>query len=393
MSGSQLRVGTVVFDRLPEHDTCWAFIEGSDGRLYTGVCGEITGGMSAFVAGYDPLNGKMDYLCDMSNTLGIDPGNGEATHSKVHKCLLQASDGTIFAATHCTGAPADDWIWRAWNCWKHPQKFFRGSGMVIMSPDGKVEKSHIFLPHEGSRCMALAEKHRKIYGLSYPRNRFFLYDIDTHETEIIGRIGNINPQCIWLDSEENGYTTDDYGRILKFDAETHELKFIDVTLPYAGFRNGYHNTVYDVTPAPDGSGVFGSTWTWGSRLFFFEFKSRKVYDFGKAYGEESPEWKHIINDHVGGLLFASDEKLYFVANLPTVDGARPHLIRFNPASGEREMLGALFCDGKYGDHISRGAFGSDGKLYFAEAGNTPTKLFKCDCNLTPGSHGVRRVWG
>ena len=42
MAKTQL-FSTVVFDKLPEHDTCWAFIEGTDGKLYTGVCGEITG--------------------------------------------------------------------------------------------------------------------------------------------------------------------------------------------------------------------------------------------------------------------------------------------------------------------------------------------------------------
>ena len=393
MTKSTVRIGTVPFAKLPQHDTCWAFIEGSDGHLYTGVCGEITGGMSAVVTGYDPLTGKLDYLVDMSPALGIDPANGEATHSKVHKSLLQGEDGTIYAATHCTGAPAGDWIWRAWNCWNHPVKYFRGSGIVVMRPDGEILYQKIFLPHEGSRCMALAERHRRIYGLSYPRNRFFLYDLDTHETRIIGRIGNINPQCIWLDGEENGYTTDDYGRVLKFDAEKETLEFIDVTLPHAPYRDGYHNTVYDVTPSPDGKGVFGSTWTWGSRLFYLDFKTRKVRDYGKAAGEEAKEWNHIINDHVGGLFFGSDEQLYFVANLPVDGAARPHLVRCNPSSGEREILSPLFCDGKFGDHISRGAFGADGKLYFAEAGNTPTKLFWCDVGLKPGKHGVRRTWG
>ena len=393
MVESKMKVTTVPFAKLPEHDTCWSFIEGVDNRLYTGVCGEITGGMSTFVTAYEPVSGKLDYLCDVSNTLGIDPGNGEATHSKVHYCLLQGSDGTIYASTHCTGAPVNDWIWRAWNCWKHPQKFFRGSGIVIMDPDGTVKHHQVFLPHEGSRCMALAEKHRRIYGISYPRNRFFIYDIDTHETRMIGRIGNVNPQCIWLDVDENAYTTDDYGRILKFDAETEKLDYIGATLPCAEFRNGYHNTVYDVTPSPDRKGVYGVTWSWGSRLFYFDFETHEIRDYGKAYGEESAEWKHIINDHVGGMAFGSDMNLYFVANLEMEDGAHPNLVRMNPKSGERELLGALYCDGHYCDHISRGAFGNDGKLYFAEAGNTPTKLFCCDVGLKPGPHGVRRVWG
>lgn len=393
MENPKMKVSTVVFDRLPEHDTCWANIEGTDGKIYIGVCGELTGGMSGFVAGYDPLTQKLEYLCDVSNTLGIDPANGEGSHSKVHYSLLQATDGTIYAATHCTGAPINDWIWRAFPCWNHPEKRFRGAGMIIMEPDGTVKHHEVFLPNEGSRCMALAEKHRKLYGISYPHNQMYIYDVDTHETKIIGRISNINPQCLWLDADENCYTSDDYGRIMKLDAETHELEYLDVSIPHADFRDGYHNTVYDVTPSPDGKGVYGVTWTWGCRLFYFDFETHEMKDFGKAYGEESPEWKHIINDHCGGLVFGSDLKLYFVANLETSDGARPYLIRFDPETEEREVLGALYCDGQYGDHMSRGVFGTDGKLYFAEAGNTPTKLFCCDVNLKPGFHGPRRVWG
>ena len=93
MAKTQL-FSTVVFDKLPEHDTCWAFIEGTDGKLYTGVCGEITGGLSAYVAGYDPQSKKMDYLVEMASAVGHPADNGEATHSKVHKCLLQDDSST-----------------------------------------------------------------------------------------------------------------------------------------------------------------------------------------------------------------------------------------------------------------------------------------------------------
>ena len=173
-----IQISTVPFLKLPEHDTIWAFIEGCDGRLYTGVCGEITGGMSAYVTGYDPLSGQVDYLCEMASTLGIPQDNGQATHSKVHKSLLQDEDGTIYAATHCTGAPVNDWIWRAWNCYNHPEKFFSGAGFVAMKNNGEVLYSKIILDREGSRCMALASKHRLIYGLSYPKNHFFVYDLE-----------------------------------------------------------------------------------------------------------------------------------------------------------------------------------------------------------------------
>ena len=217
MTDSAIKISTVPFHKLPEHDTIWAFIEGSDGKLYTGVCGEITGGMSAYVTSYDPKSSNVEYLCEMATTLGIPQDNGQATHSKVHKSLLQDEDGTIYAATHCTGAPVNDWIWRAWNCYNHPEKFFSGSGLVAMTPAGEVLYTRIILDREGSRCMALASKHRCIYGLSYPKNHFFVYDLDTRQTTDYGRIGNINAQCIFLDKDENGVRLEsiaDYERMV-----------------------------------------------------------------------------------------------------------------------------------------------------------------------------------
>ena len=70
------------------------------------------------------------------------------------------------------------------------------------------------------------------------------------------------------------------------------------------------------------------------------------------------------------------------------------LAAFDPATAKREVVGPLACNGKFGDHISRGAVGTDGCLYFAEAGNTPTKLFKCDLGFAAGTPEKKhRMWG
>jgi len=392
-----MKISTIVFDQLPEHDTCWSFIGGVDGKMYTGVCGEMTGGMSAYVAAYDPRTRKMEYLVEMAKTIGVPADNGQGTHSKVHKCLLQDNDGTLYAATHCTGAPLGDWIWRPWNCWTHPQKQFSGSGFAAFKPDGEVLYTKILFPHEGSRCMALAPNRRRIYGISYPRNRFFIIDLKTREVRDVGRIGNINPQCVFVDGDENAFTTDDYGHILKFCGDKEELIDTGTQIPHISFRNGYHNTLYDVVPDPqDPNVVWGATWTWGQRLFRYDCKRNELQDFGKAYGEENCEWSHIINDHCGGMVFGADGNLYFVVNRKNDHGgSSPHLIRMNPDTGKRELLGMLQVDGKPGDHIARAAMDRDGLLYFSEAGNTPTKLFRCQIDYAGPRMDIktRRLWG
>lgn len=365
-----------------------------NGRLYVGVCGEITGGLSAWVVAYDPERRRTDYLVEMAAVLGHPADNGEATHSKVHKCLLQDDDGTIYAATHCTGAPLGDWIWRPWNCWNHPVKYFSGAGLTVFRPDGELIYTTTLFPREGARCMALARRRRRLYIMSYPRNHFCVYDLETRSLRDFGRISQLNPQCIFLDAAESGYTTGDYGEIIKFDADRGELLETGAVIPHESFRNGYHATLYDATPSPDGESVWGTTWTWGERLFRYDFAEGRIEDFGLAFGESDPVWDHIIHTHVGGMVFGPDGGLYYTVNRRSPEGSHPWPVRFDTGTRTRELIGPLVYDGRPGDHISRGVCGTDGALYFAEAGNTPTKLFRCDLGFSSGVGGrVRRLWG
>ncbi|MDD2709158.1 MAG: hypothetical protein PHV34_14320 [Verrucomicrobiae bacterium] len=298
------KLKSIVFDQLPIHDTCWSLITGVDGRLYIGVCGEMTGGLSAFLASYDPRTEKVDYHFEVAEVFGIIPEKGEASQSKIHYSLLSDSDGMIYGATHSTGAPLGDFLWRPWNCWTHPIKNFRGSCLFGYNPKKReILFTDMLLPREGTRCMAISNKRRKLFGISYPRNHFFIYDLEKHELRDLGRIGSINPQCIFLDPDENAYTTDDYGNLIRCDGEKEEIEEVGVQIAHASFRNGFHNVFYDVAPSPDGESVYGATWTFGERLFCYNFRKKKLYDFGKTFGGEVEEWAHIINSHVGGAGF------------------------------------------------------------------------------------------
>lgn len=372
-----IKFEAIVFDKLPVHDTCWSLITGVDGLMYIAVCGEIIGGLSVYLVSYDPETAKTECLLEVADVLGVPVDNGQAAHAKIHYSLLCDDEGILYGATHCTGAPIGDYIWRPWNCWTHPIKQFVGSGIFGYDPKKKeVLFTDFLLPNEGTRCAAISCKRRKIYGISYPRNHFFIYDLDKHQTRDLGRIGSINPQSIFLDNDENAYTTDDYGNLIKCDGDREELTDIGIQIPRASFRNGFHNVPYDVTPAPDGESVYGVTWTFGERLFCYNFKKKKMYDFGKAYGEENEEWFHIINSHTGGLVFGDDGNLYFVANITQKGVSIPHMVRFNTETLKRELLGAVTYAGKPADHIARGRKDFKGNLYFAEVGNSPTKLFK-----------------
>ncbi|MCK4308162.1 hypothetical protein KAW50_08065 [candidate division WOR-3 bacterium] len=392
----------IVFEELPVHDTCWSLITGADGKVYIGVCGEMTGGMSAYVVSYDPETEKVEYLLEVAEVLGILPNNGEATHAKVHFCLLSDDEGILYAATHCTGPPSGDVIWRPWNCWSHPVKHFRGSGIFGYDPKKKeVLFTDLFLPHEGSRCMAISCKRRKIYGISYPRNHFFIYDLNKHEVRDLGRIGCVNSLAIFLDADENAYTTDEYGYLIRCDGDKEELEEMGIQIPHPSFQNGFHNVLHDAVASPDSKDVYIVLQNFGGELFRYNFKKNKIQDLGKACGEEITEWSptsHIIDDNVGGLVFGLDGYLYFAANLHEEKFNGPYLIRLNPENLERENLGQIAYQGKAADHISRASRDFRGDLYFAEVGNRPTKIFKYqpegikENKLYP-SEGEIRYWG
>ncbi|MCK4307405.1 hypothetical protein KAW50_04160, partial [candidate division WOR-3 bacterium] len=278
----------IVFEKLPVHDTCWSLITGVDGKIYISVCGEMTGGLSAYLVSYDPETEKVEYLLEVAKVLGIPEDSGEATHAKVHYCLLCDDEGMLYGATHCTGAPKGDFIWRPWNCWSHPVKHFRGSGIFGYDPKKKeVLFTDFFLPREGSRCMAISNKRRKIYGISYPKDHFFIYDLTEHRLNDLGRIGSVNSRIIFLDPDENAYTADDYGNLIFCDGDKEELKELDIQIPHASFRNGYYTVLRDVVPSPDGESAYGVAEPWGKRLFCYNFKRKRMYDLGKAYGEEN----------------------------------------------------------------------------------------------------------
>ncbi|MDD2709159.1 MAG: hypothetical protein PHV34_14325 [Verrucomicrobiae bacterium] len=96
----------------------------------------------------------------------------------------------------------------------------------------------------------------------------------------------------------------------------------------------------------------------------------------------------------GGLVFGNDGKLYFSTNLRLGGKMAPHLAVFDPATEKREILGVITHGGKPADHISRAAFDFGGNLYFAEVGNSPTKLFKYEG--ARGKGGMKRAiryWG
>lgn len=370
----------VRFDKLPTHDSTWGLCTGFDGNIYIAACGEITGGLSVFILRYLPQERKLEYMIEVGPELGEPPDNGHATQSKIHYCLIPGSDGLLYCATHASGPPAGDPVWRPWNCWDDKTRCFPGSFIFTYDPvKNKITNLGIGPKKEGTRAMALDEKRKKIYGITWPRNHLYVFYIESREYKDIGRIGDINPQAIFLDRHGNAYTTDDYGYILKCDAETNEIIKYRIQCPHEHYRHGWHNVPYDVVPAPDRSCFYGTDWGYESRIWRYnpyEGKEGIIEDLGRAFGP--PEFKtdsSLQEWQVRGLVFGIDKQLYFTMKCGWEKEQETWIIKLHPETLKREKV----CSLTFGKHAPRAIASSTpdfyGNLYFADAGTNPTGMY------------------
>ena len=347
----------------------------------------MTGGLGVYLVSHDPESRRTSYLLDVAEALGEPPDNGHATHSKIHYCLVPSEDGALYGATHCTGAPLGDFVWRPWNSWDDPVKMF--TGFHIFRYDlstAEVEDFGNMSPNEGSRAMALCERHRKLVGVTYPRDHFYTFDLETNEYNDLGRIGDINPQSVFLDREENAYTVDDLGYLVRYDPRDDSLTHLDVRLPHAAYRDGTYNLMYDSVPSPDGESIYGVHWNVDIRLLDnrlfkydpFDGPEGKIHDLGWAYRPEEagPAWADPQNHHTGGLIFGQDGHLYFATYVHWKEPKGMYLIRMDVETLEREEIGPILNrDGSAAEYVAKATFDFKGGLYFASCASRPTGIF------------------
>ncbi|HUW33941.1 MAG TPA: hypothetical protein VM223_20220 [Planctomycetota bacterium] len=410
-----VKVDSIIFDKLPIHDTCWSQAVGADGRIYAAACCEHTGGVAAWLVRYDAESGEVDYLFDVGDVVGEPSDNGRATQCKIHYSFLPTADGLLWGATHLSGPPIGHIMYPHWGGHRDRIHGFRGAMFFLMELDsGKIIDRGLLYPHEGSRALALNERDGLIYVVGYPLDHFAVYDYKNRTFTDCGRLGSVNPQGIWVDPDGNGYTTDDFGRIIKYDAARRKLVELNVRVPHPKFQDGWHTVVYDMVAGPDPSVVFGVTWASFPHIFRYDMgdgPEGRMDDLGPAQPEHTGEEPSSFRDHVGGMVLADDDKIYCGVNhapekgaLAPVKGdfatamnvAETHMTRIDPASGKIENLGVV-QDGDYVvRYFARGNCAGNGDLVFCGP-TRPVRLFRYrpEVRISDPKRNVERLrkWG
>ena len=401
------------FTEHKDADTCWSLSVGPDGRIYAAACAESVPGGVVQVVRYNEHRDALDYLFSLGEMVD-DPGDsGRATQCKIHYSFAPSmSDGVLYMATHLSGPPIDQPAYSPWLSWHDPKRCFRGSALLAFNTrTDEVLWWETLIPKEGCRCLLHDEERHRLYALSYPRDHFIIFDTRTRTRRDLGRIGSINAQTLFLDRKHRVWTTDDYGHLVRYDPERDRLERSPFVLPHdPEFQTGWHSVFYDVAASPERDCVYAVTWIAAPRLMRIwpdEGDWPRVEDLGLATQKRDPTIpKDTFVDHCGGLVFAGDGQLYFVASRwrdpvhnPMKD--KPHeregvVWRLNPATLERQEVAVLEHPTQPAQYVSRGAVDHQGDLFFGNVGTRPVGVFKVHLpseRKKPNAHLPIRMWG
>ena len=401
------------FAEHPDSDSCWALSVGPDGRIYAAADCEGTPGGVAKVVRYNEEKDGLDYLFSVDEVVDDPADSGRATQCKIHYSFVPSMhDGILYMATHLSAAPFDQPAYSPWLSWHDEKRCFRGSALIAFdTKTDEVKWWETLIPKEGCRCLLHDEERGLLYAISCPRDRFIVYDLKKRMRREIGRLGSVNAQALFLDQRHRVWTTNDYGHLVRYDPEKDRLEISPRVLPHNPvFQTGWHSVFYDVAASPSRDCVYAVNWIAQPRLMRIwpnEGDWPRVEDLGPTTQDRDPTIPtDTFLDHCGGLVFAGDGQLYYVASrwrdpvynpMPTDHKEREGVVwRLNSATLERQEVTRLVHPKKFAQYVSRGAVDHHGDLFFGLVGAVPAGIFKVEMPLDrkkENAHLPIRMWG
>ena len=401
------------FTEHPQSDSCWSLSVGPDGRIYAAACAETAPGCTVKLVRYNEHTDALDYLFNLDEMVDDPKDSGRATQCKIHYSFVPSmADGVLYMATHLSGPPIDQLAYSPWRSWHDKKRCFRGSALLAFDTRAdKVLWWDTLIPKEGCRCLLHDEDRRLLYALTYPRDHFIIYDLAKRTRRDVGRIGSVNAQALFMDKTHRIWTTDDYGHLVRYDPDKDRLETSPYRLPHnPDCQTGWHSVFYDVAPAPDRESVYAVTWIANPHLMRIwpnEGEWGRVENFGPAtqQGDLTIPGDTFI-DHCGGLTFAGDGQLYYVASRwrDPVHSAVPEgppdpegvVWRLDPHTLQRREVARLERPGHPAQYVSRGAVDHNGDLFFGHVGPKPVGIFKVRMpshRKRQNAHLPIRMWG
>jgi len=258
--------------------------------------------------------------------------------------------------------------------------------------EAEVEDLGVPVEGEGIYCMISSHDGTKLYGVSYPRGYFFIFDLASGESSTLGPIWDeviyagpkkgerSLPGALILDEKGRCYFSVDRGHLSRYNPESGEIEKLDIILPgefylFHSETEVYHPVVESWTRGTDGS-LFGGT----NDGFLFRFfpEEDRLINLGKARitrrirtlttGEDGSIWGTAGEDRIGCTFF-----------------------NYDPVEGSYQHLGHIAVDRSpyyswYPHRFGASTTGLDGTVYLGESdrkGHLYFVLPVASRNLTP----------
>jgi len=400
------------FDGYPVSDSCWSLSAGPDGRIYAAACCECSPGKSVKVVRYNEATDSLDYLFDVAEVMDDPPDSGRATQCKIHYSFAASpGDGILYCASHLSGPPIGFKMYSPWRYWHDAKHGFRGAALIAFDTGtDRIAWTDTFIPREGCRCLALDSERNMLYAISYPRDHLIEYSLRERKTRDLGRLGSVNSQAIFVDRRHMVWTSNDDGRLVRFDPFRDVVEESPYILPHPEFQTGWHSVFYDVA-SRDLESFFIVTWNTAPRLYRLwpeEGAFGRIEDLGPATQDRNTAIPYsMFVDHAGGLVFDADGMLYYVksrwkderdqTDMPERQfDAEGVVVRINPETLARDEVAILKRPDAIAQYCPRAAMDGNGDLFFGNVGKIPVGFFKVTMPNRAAGIGIGkpvRTWG
>ena len=400
------------FERDPMPDSCWSLSTGPDGRIYAASCCESVPGGGVYVMRYDDESDSLETVIDVAEATGEPLDSGRATQCKIHYSFAASpADGILYAATHLSAPGFGHRRYSPWADWKDDHRAFPHS--TVLAYDTRRDEvvwGGPFIPREGCRCLALDERRGRLYAISYPRDHFYVYDLETRKIRDLGRLGSVNSQAIFTDRRGRVFTTNCSGQFVRYDPDSDRLEEIPAFVPHDPTRSGWHDVFYDVVGSPEGDCVYGVPWNSDPHLLRYwpeDGPYGRMEDLGAVHQRREATMPVCFYlDHCGGLVFGTDGALYYVTTR-WPEGAEAHpgrwgglrteavCVRMDVHTLEKTDFARVEKPDANGHYVSRGGRDRFGNLFFSHVTRPlPTGISRLEMGAEGDDlHHPVRTWG
>lgn len=329
-----------------------SFSVASDGRLYMGTCRTLGSG---HILRYDPACGKVEDVANLDEAIG-DFRNGHDRQGKIHGGFFEHGDGYLYGATHMDIATP------VYGNYYDEHRYAGGHWFRLDQRTGRLEDLGISRPGEGILTYTMDRVRGVLYGVTWPSGYLYSFDIKTCVSRNLGRTGIHLSRFIHSMSDGTVFCSMKDGFIGRYRPGYDCIESTSCRIPLRigerdwSWRRGVMQCAAEQEPNKSFVAFAGNP------------ALVSLDSDGGCYMRSFPLFKEGIYSCFE--LAVSDDKCVYYSHCewggsPSLSG---RLFRFDPSSGENEIVGYMRCGGLCDfRHISGGAMSPDKRTLYYHA--------------------------